>query len=90
MAKEYDDGKYYSRVAINKTKQVGLNLLFVFSFIVTTVIIFRHIFYNSSWQATVLPMILFNIPLILCPLATTWEYQPWQAKAQKYERHYND
>ena len=54
-------------------------------------VIAEHILHGEkSWVYAAIPLILLGIPVILYPPVEQWVYKPWQAKAQKYERHYRD
>ena len=77
-------------MVINKTKQVGFNVVFAAVFFTTTFVIAGNITIEAHWAQLIIPMLLFNIPIILFPMVENWEYKPWQARAQKYETHYTD
>ena len=83
--------KYYSYIAINKTKRAGLILLFCFIYLLIIGIVMKHLLDgNRSWVLIAIPISLISIPLIAYPPVEEWVYKPWQAKAQKYERHYRN
>ena len=85
-----EESKYHSRLIINKTKQVGFNVIFATVFAITTFIIAGNITLEAHWGQLIIPIVLINLPVILFPLVQNWSYEPWQAKAQKYETHYTD
>ena len=82
---------YYSHLLINKTKRVGFSLIFVVVYVLMILAVAKHIVdQDKSWVYTSIPIILLGLPLIVYPPVEQWVYTPWQAKAQKYERHYRD
>ncbi|NRA43369.1 MAG: hypothetical protein HRU09_00260 [Oligoflexales bacterium] len=83
--------KYYSHLLINKTKRAGFSFIFIAVYVVMVMVIANHVMeQDKSWVYTAVPVVLLGIPLMLYPPVEQWVYKPWQAKAQKYERHYRD
>ncbi len=85
-----DESFYYSRLLRSKSKQMGLLIVFMAILFILTFIIGQNSAMKKNWVNVVIPILVFNVPILLYPLIDTWEYKPWQAKAQKYERHYTD
>lgn len=81
---------YYSHLLINKTKRAGLILLVSSVFILLVITISENILSQRSWDYLLVPVFLLGLPLIFFPSVEKWVYRPWQAKPQKYERHYRD
>ena len=83
--------KYYSHIIVNTTKRAGFSFLFSFLFLLMVGVISGHLLtVGSSWHIVILPLCMLGLPIIFYPLVEHWVYRPWQAKAQKYERHYRD
>ena len=90
MAKKSDEEQYYSQLARNKTMQYGFNVLFIGVYAGLVLFIFSSLVLNTSWTNLIIPILLLNLPIIFFPLIEHWTYKPWQAKARKYEIHYED
>lgn len=86
--KKKDD--YYSYIVINTTKRAGFLMVFMILFVMMTLAIMANIIKNGSFSQVLFPIILIGSPIALYPAVEKWVYQPWQAKAQKYERHYRN
>lgn len=84
------DKPYYSHLTSHRNKRMGLNLSFVVCYILTTIVLFKELVLNEAWHRNLLPLLLFNIPVIIFPMVQEWNYRPWQSKPQKYERHHTD
>ena len=86
-----DHLKYYSHIVINKTKRTGFLMLFSVIYLLMIAALMNHMLQgNKSWVLVAVPICILSIPLILFPPVEEWVYKPWQAKAQKYERHYRN
>ena len=76
---------------ISKSRKTGLTLLMSGSYVLMVLMLSEHLLHGQNlWLQAAAPLILLGLPIMLYPLTEHWEYKPWQAKAQKYERHYRD
>lgn len=83
--------QYYSYLLINKTKRAGLMILLTVIYLLMVLTIGNDILHGEKpWIYTAASLTLLGLPLILYSPIESWVYKPWQAKAQKYERHYRD
>ena len=88
MADKKENEEYYSYLVINTTKRAGFLMLFSFLYTMMTAAVMAHIIAGGSWTQLLIPILLIAGPIVIFPAVEKWEYKPWQAKAQKYERHY--
>lgn len=92
MAKNKKDekNKYYPAVIIYKTMRASFMPVFVFLFFVMAGLVFQSLIREESWDTLIYPLLGIMVFICLFPLTEEWEYTPWQAKAQKYERQFKD
>lgn len=86
-----DRSKYYSYLLVNQTRKAGFLIITTVIFILMIMVIGEHILHGKkSWVYAAASLTLLGVPVMLYSPIEHWVYKPWQAKAQKYERHYKD
>lgn len=53
-------------------------------------LIFNVMLYDISWVTILTPLIIISSIVLLFPPTEEWIYRPWQAEAQRVERHFYD
>ncbi|MDD9950903.1 MAG: hypothetical protein OXT67_04985 [Zetaproteobacteria bacterium] len=83
--------KYYSHVVINKNQRTGLMTVMFLCWIIVSSLVMTHLIQDSQhWIVVAIISSFASIPVIFFPIAEQWVYEPWQAKARKYEHHHKD
>lgn len=82
--------RYYSFTSINKIKRAGFIFLALTCYTLMALAFGKFFLAKTqpSWSYLALALTLIGLPLVFFPQVEKWEYRPWQAKAQKYERHH--
>lgn len=85
-----EEKPYVSHILINKNLRYGFFVANLIIFFVLILLMIGNVRTGGSWYSLLVPIILFSLPLMLYPPSEDWVYEPWQVRAQKYERHFVD
>ena len=89
--KNADRLRFYSHLLVNHTRKAGFMIISAAIFTLMVMVIGEHIIHGEkSWLYAAASITLLGIPIMIYAPIEHWVYKPWQAKAQKYERHYRD
>ncbi len=83
-----DEKAFYPKLIIYKGKLWSLTVLCTTMFFIFTYLLFRDILGSVPWWTTATPVLLLASFFLVLGPTEEWEYEPWQAKAQQYERHF--
>jgi hypothetical protein len=79
--------EFYSRLIINRSLQGALIVIVAIAVVVFGLIISREIMVGKSWLSIGVPLGLVGLGFVVFPKTEEWEYKPWQAKPEQYEKH---
>ena len=88
--KDKNKQEFYARLIPYPGRKFGLNVLVGIGWIVFSYLIFNNAISGYDWRLIALPVGLIGLTFCLFPDTEEWEYKPWQASAQQYERHFKD
>lgn len=91
MAKEKNDKKnetYYSQLIVYPRRIMSLLFTLTIFILIATAVIFTQTWMQHHWTSLIIPLGALGTLVALYPRTEEWEYKPWQAQSQRYERHY--
>ncbi len=83
-----EDNKFYSKILINKTALQSLRVMMVFFMVFFAYLIFTEAVKGAHWLAISAPVIPLGLLFVLHPRTEEWQYEAWQGKARRIERHF--
>lgn len=85
-----DNNRFYTQLIVYRNRQWGIAFFVALATVVFGYFIAKDMFGGKSWVAIGTPLSLLGLLFLLIPPTEEWEYRPWQAKAQQYEKHFLD
>lgn len=87
-SQESEENQYYSRIIVYPRRRTSFAILITLAIIFVGAILFRVNWLGVTWASMAVPIACVGLLITLFPQTETWEYKPWQASAQQYERHH--
>lgn len=81
------ESRYYVRLTINKARRTSLAMLVGGAVLMFGYIINKQSQEGAGWILVGAPLALISLGFLLFPETENWEYEPWQAKPEQYEKH---
>lgn len=81
---------YYSRLLIYKHKRRAMWAFLGVFFVIFMWMLYHYIPSGRHWMSVAIPITILGIVVALYPPTEEWDYNPWQTRAQRYERHFID
>jgi hypothetical protein len=83
-----DENKFYSKILINKTALQSLRIMMFFFSILFTYLIFTELVKGAHWLTVATPLIPLGLLFVVHPKTEEWQYEAWQGRARRIERHF--
>ncbi len=86
--KQHSSTQFYAHLIIYRKVQFGLGLMVILAIGVFSYLIAQDLFLGKTWLTIGTPLFFLGLLFLLYPPTEQWDYRPWQAKAQTYEKHF--